>query len=164
MRIALTDITTGHRRVPCTLEADGAAVGLAVDGEVRSVEASLLLKREGRAIRATIEGKATIHRPCDRCGHDIDVEVEVDDALRYLPRADAPTEEEVVLSEDDLDVAFLEDDVLDTTLTFAEAFALALPVRVTCGAPACPHAAALEAAPAEEPAGHPAFAALKDLL
>lgn len=166
MRIVVDDIAAGGRQIhlDATSEDAKAVVAAALEGEVRSFTVDIDIQRTRQGATAEVTGTASAIRPCDRCGADIEFDVTVEESMTYLPESDSVGEGEIELSEKDLDIGFFEGGALDSDAVLSEAFALAAPLRVTCGGDSCPNARSLGETDASDTAGHPAFAALKDLL
>jgi uncharacterized protein len=107
---------------------------------------------------------------CVRCLEPVPWQVREEYSLEYRRRDAHPAELEVGLEDDELDVAFLTDDVLDVSDVAAEQVLLALPMRVVCDeecAGLCPQCGAnrnLEGACRCEPEVDPRWAALRDII
>jgi uncharacterized protein len=107
---------------------------------------------------------------CVRCLEPVPWQVREEYSLEYRRRDAHPDEVEVGLEDDELDVAFLTDDVLDLSDVAAEQVLLALPMRVVCDeecAGLCPQCGAnrnLEGGCRCEPEVDPRWAALRDII
>ncbi len=165
MRISIEDIPVrGYTLRLDPTQDHRETVGRALDGEVGELEGTLVIERVKGGVVVAATGRAVVQRPCDRCGQGIDVTVETDEHLHYKPAPSTAPSAEVELAEEDLDVGFYTDDVLDTDDVLSEAFALAAPLRVTCGDDSCPNLRFLEDRREDDTTGHPAFEALKKLF
>ncbi len=173
------------------------AVALAVEGSVSALEATVHVERAGRGADVIVAGEAVASRACDRCGQALSLRLTISESLRFertpssASASQVPSKGEVELDAEDLDVGWLDaDGGLAVEDVLAEAFALALPMRVTCSevAPgpmsgsvvagegsaatlvaadgvdvsACDAIAARITA-RQDPVGHPAFQVLKNL-
>ncbi len=69
---------------------------------------------------------------CSRCLEPFTLPVDVAFDVLYLPHTDNKGEGEVEIEEDDLDVAFYRDDVIDLGQLMREQFYLALPMKPLC--------------------------------
>ena len=82
---------------------------------------------------------------CSRCLAAVSWQVEDRFSAEYRPGGRAPGEGEFVIDDDELDVAFLNDCMLDLEDVAAEQVSLALPMRIVCDescAGLCPHCGA----------------------
>ncbi len=143
----------------------------AVEGEVQAVRATLQIHATGHG-HATVRVQAETRYTtvCDRCGEDLHRHLHTTVDLAYQPAGTGlrqqADDEGLQLEEDELDVGWYEDGSLALADVLTEALALALPSRTLCEDQAGCDArtdALLAAARGEQP-GHPAFAALKNLL
>lgn len=165
MRIALEDIPRNGRTLPFHLdqEVERGMVADAVEGELTALEGTLKVVRGKSSVTVFVTGTAQAHRPCDRCGDDVTYGVEVDTSLVYNVPTSIPSGE-YELSEDELDVGFLEEDAVVTEHVLSEAFALAAPVRVTCAGDACAATDPVGTQFVDDDVAPSPFAALKDLF
>lgn len=172
VRVNVEDIKSGGRQVRFTGEDEWAkeAVQIALEGPVRDLTGELAIERRRKDVLVTGKGHAVVSRECDRCGQPTDIEVEVKEALSYRAAGSETYSgaQEIELSEKDLDVGWYEGGELDLNSIVCELFTLGLPSRVVCTREEdCD--VLLSASPesestGDEPVGHPAFAALKDLF
>ena len=106
---------------------------------------------------------------CSRCLESAPWEVDESFSVDYRAPATAPVDAEVGLDGDDLDVVFLESDMLDLADLASEQILLALPMRVLCNescAGLCPRCGAnrnLDGACTCEPEVDPRWQALTGL-
>ena len=109
------------RRLDC--EQVTAPMGVRLKGEVRPRTGFFTVAGNCR-----IEGSMT----CSRCLEPVPWEVDEDFSVDYRAPAAAPLDAEVGLEGDDLDVVFLDSDMLDLEELAAEQILLTLPMRVVC--------------------------------
>lgn len=82
---------------------------------------------------------------CSRCLAQVPWQIEDTFTAEYRPGVQAPGEGEFEIDNDELDVAFLTDSILDLEDVAAEQVSLALPMRIVCDescAGLCPHCGA----------------------
>ena len=129
-------------------------------GEVRRRE-------PGWQLTATLAGSGTLL--CSRCLEPVPWQVDESLDLSLLPAGEVSGGEDVELEDDDLDVVFVSDRVIDLTDVAAEQLMLALPMRVLCReecAGLCPSCGADLNRGEEcscEPEDDPRWAKLRDL-
>lgn len=70
---------------------------------IGKLEAEVVLSPDGKAVAANGTLKASIVQTCAVSGDDLPVEIVEPLALRFVPETEAPTEEEVELTEEELD-------------------------------------------------------------
>lgn len=152
------------------LDDVSAIVAEAVDAQVSGFEArvDVGVPDGSKSVDVQVTLDLQYATPCDRCGEAVEVRLESTETLRYQPeeppRTSPSDPEEVELGEDELDVGWYRDGTLSLADVVSEAIALALPMRNACEDTAgCDARTAklLEGA-AEQPSGHPGFAALKN--
>jgi uncharacterized protein len=145
MRIDLTQLEAGGQTVE---ETFGATRALAPPARARGSEprealgASLRawVRPEGRLVRASGEIRGTIRAECDRCLKAVAVDVAGTFDQRYAwqdadpARARGVPGEGIELGADELDLARLEGDVLETSELAREQLELASPMSVRCDA------------------------------
>jgi uncharacterized protein len=107
------------------------------------VELSMDVAKSG-ADAFTVTGRATtrLELACSRCLDPFEVPVDAAFELRYVPQTENSGEGEREIAEDDLDVAFYRDGVLDIVELLREQFQLALPMKPLCSEACrglCPH-------------------------
>lgn len=165
MRIVVEDLPPHGRTFRFTADDAGSrvAAGHALDGDVTALDVSLTVERRHRGLDVQAKGHATVSRPCDRCGQQVELTVVADEKLGYTMAPEDSPKGEIELDAKDLDEGFFDGIALESDDVVSEAFALVAPLRVTCPDDACAHAVNLSAG-AEQAPGHPAFAVLKKLL
>ena len=87
--------------------------------------------RAGARVRVAGSVNATVEVDCDRCLKPLSVAVDQSFDLLYVPPLG--TDEEHELGEDDLSIAFYQDDVIDFDDLVREQIELALPMARLCG-------------------------------
>ncbi|MCP4899220.1 MAG: DUF177 domain-containing protein [bacterium] len=107
------------------LDADlvRGAVATVITGQVRRLEDAFAIEGSLAA-----EGDVT----CGRCLEPLPWSANEKFSVELRPAANAPSAEEVDLGGEDLEVAFIEDSVLDLEEFAAEQVVLALPMRALC--------------------------------
>jgi uncharacterized protein len=93
-------------------------------------------KAGGDAFRVTGRAATRLGLECSRCLEPIEVPVEANFELRYVPQVENAGEPEVEIGEDDLTTAFYREGALDVIDLLREQFMLALPMKPLC-AQAC---------------------------
>lgn len=94
-------------------------------------ELNLQATRAGDEVRLVGNLKATVEIDCDRCLKPSTMPVDQSFDLLYLPPA--KTSEEKELGDDDLSIAFYQDEVIDIDDLVREQVELALPMARLCG-------------------------------
>ena len=167
MRIAIDTMQAGGRRVTAGLSDAwaAAAAGRALDGAPTALDVDVRFELRGPVVHVTGTVTAQASAPCDRCGEPVALEVSAPVHLAYV-REGQPSHGEAQLHEGDLDVGWFSGEAIDAGDVLSEATALALPSRIVCtDTEACEiRARALLPEVGEAQEGHPAFAALADLV
>ncbi len=138
-----------------------APVEVHVVGTVRSVG-------PGFSVDGSFEATGTL--ACVRCLEPVEWQVREEFSLEYRRREAHPDDLEVALEDEELEVGFLTDEVLDLSDMAAEQVLLALPMRVVCAeecAGLCPQCGGnrnVEGACGCEPETDPRWAALRDIV
>lgn len=125
--------------------------------------------RKGNEVR--LRGKLTARAEvdCDRCLKALDVPVETDFDVTYIPASDYVSNEKAELQEDDLLLSVYEGDAINLDDIVREQILLALPVRALCGeeckglCPVCGINRNADTCACEDKETDPRWAALKDL-
>lgn len=138
MNLGVGDIPPSGRRI--VFDSDVWAIDAgrnAASGEVRSVTGDLLASDEGAGVvRFTGSARLVAELPCDRCSEATEVDVQADISLSYAPvvprRTTSLDEEEIELSEDELDAGWYEGTTIDMGSVLCEALSLAWPARIVC--------------------------------
>ncbi|HEX8089690.1 MAG TPA: DUF177 domain-containing protein [Blastocatellia bacterium] len=103
-------------------------------GDARLVgrpELDLQATRAGDEVRVVGHLKATVEIACDRCLKPLTMPVDQSFDLLYVPPA--KTSEEKELGDDDLSIAFYQDEAIDVDDLVREQVELALPMARLCG-------------------------------
>jgi uncharacterized protein len=140
------------------------------DRVVGPVEVRLegLVVRSASGSSASGRCDARTQLACTRCLEPVEWATSDRFEVELRPSEDAPADEDVALDETELDVIFLDDEVLDTHHLAAEQVLLALPMRIVCReqcAGLCPRCGAdlNQAACTCEPEVDPRWQALEGL-
>ncbi len=131
MKILLTDNKVKNRRLDIEESFQFSDVGVELAAEVH---ANLLLsQRTEHLYRLTGDMNATVVTNCDRCGKR--VEFNIDHDLRYQLRLEdeLQTASEYNCSEEDCEVLYLSEPVVETREILSEQLLLALPAHCLCG-------------------------------
>jgi uncharacterized metal-binding protein YceD (DUF177 family) len=172
VRIEVEDLPIRGRDVNVSLAEPWAieATQVALDAVPTELSGHLHVSRhKGGEVQVVLQAHAAGPRSCDRCGAEVSLVVDAAETLAYLPDgARVPEQGEVALEDEDLDLGWYSGGVLDLRDVLTEALTLHLPTRVACAdTAACDAAVAAAIRPVGEEvgklAGHPAFAALKNL-
>ena len=136
----------------------------AVEGDVSALSGHLhFVRGRRRAVDVSADASVSFVRACDLCGASVELALSASETLHYVPEGATDAREEQELSEQDLDVGWYADGAVVVADVVSELLALALPSRFACDdASNCTTAPVAETS--ASPAGHPAFAALKELL
>jgi uncharacterized protein len=122
----------------------------------------------GFSLVGSFEASGTL--TCVRCLEPVEWHVREQYSLEYRRREAHPDGLDIALDDDELEVGFLTDEMLDLSDVAAEQVLLALPMRVVCDekcAGLCPRCGAnrnLEGACSCEPEIDPRWAALRDIV
>lgn len=117
--------------------------------------------------RVTVAGhlSASATCVCERCGEGFPLTVESNLELVYVPSGSTQEHSDRELGENDLDVGWYDEGILNISDVISEALALSLPERLIClEVEGCERrtTALLASARADASTGHPGFASLKD--
>lgn len=85
---------------------------------------------KGLIVKGDLECAVYLH--CARCLKGFEMPIKESFELVYLMPKDAPHEEEVRLSSDEMDVAFLEGDIFDLDQLLSERVWLSIPMKPLC--------------------------------
>jgi uncharacterized protein len=126
--------------------------------------------RSGHRVRLRGRLAARAEVDCDRCLQAVDVPVETDFDVTYVPAADYLAEREAAeLQEDDLGLSVFDGEAIDVDELVREQVLLALPTRALCReeckglCPVCGADRNQETCACEPQEADPRWAALKDL-
>ncbi len=132
MEIVLSSIEKEPRRFEADVEvpAERLAIPEMVDPVAVHLEGSLVRHTEGFALTGRYAASGTVL--CARCLTPVSWSENESFVLDIRAPLVAPTDEEVSLAAEDLDVVFVEGDELDLVDVAAEQVLLALPMKVLC--------------------------------
>ena len=168
MKIAVNAIEQRPREVAIELGLpwSAEAARLALGGEVRALAGIAVLEATGTRVQARVQVSALALHACDRCGEAVEVSVQEEAELLFLPRSlDVDEGVEVELDEADLDVGWYDGGEINLATVVSETLALALPSRFTCDDKTGCEARTEALLGAQDGVGAASpFAALKDLL
>jgi uncharacterized protein len=141
MRIDVSQLESGGQTVEEAFageELAGLSAGRAERWDILGASLRAWVRPEGRLVRASGEVRGQIRAECDRCLKPVTVDVASDFDQRYASQDADPARlrgvrgEGVLLGEDELDLAKLEGEVLDTAELAREQLELAGPMAVLC--------------------------------
>jgi uncharacterized protein len=127
-------------------------------------------RRTGNEVRLRGQITARAEVDCDRCLKSIDVPVETEFDVTYIPASEYALNQTAELQEDDLLVSVYEGDAIDVNEIVREQILLALPARALCGedckgfCPVCGTNRNESACACEEKETDPRWSALKNLV
>lgn len=167
MKFVVANIPDAGRALQISSNADWVLLSAseALGGEAISCEGELILQPFGKNLRVTGLLSASANCFCHRCGESMVLNCESDLNLTYAPAGLSNSDTEVSLAASDLSTGWYDDGCIEIKTVIMESLALSVPSRVQCSdSSACDSrtAALLATAQSEEPAGHPAFSALKN--
>ena len=93
---------------------------------IERLEATVAIERQGEALAARGKLSAAIVQSCAVSGEDLPVTIDEPLALRFVPAAPEPAEEEIELAESDFDEIPFEGHVFDLGEAVAQSLALAI--------------------------------------
>jgi len=99
---------------------------------VDDVVVSGLLEQTGRGFSLVGQVTGTARLRCGRCLKEFTLALDEPVSLRLVPATQAPRDEEMQLSRDDLDVRYYEEPVVDLAELAAEQVQLATPLKPLC--------------------------------
>lgn len=112
-----------------SLPADACGDNVAA---VEAVELSGVVEKGGRGFLLEGEVAGSVRLLCSRCLQEFSFSFAEPVSLHLLPASQAPSEEEIQLGRDELDVHFFEEPVIDLTDLAAEQVQLAVPIKPLC--------------------------------
>lgn len=136
MRLPVAGIPVRGRLVVLSPALEWAvdAVRVALEASPSRLTGELLAMPPARFGRVDV--RAAIHtaapRCCDRCGEDVELVVDTEVTLSFVPPDGEPTDRGEVQIDEDLDFGIYEDGELDLGQAVLDAVGLAVPSRVTC--------------------------------
>jgi uncharacterized protein len=89
--------------------------------------------RSGHEVRLRGKISASAEVDCDRCLKTVNVPIETEFDVKYLPVEDYTSSEAAELQEEDLSVSFFEGETIDIDELVREQVLLAMPARALCG-------------------------------
>jgi uncharacterized protein len=128
----VSQMREAHAQVERTVSADGLASDadvFGVSGPVR-LSASIQKDRQQYRLKGTVQ--ATLELECSRCLVAYQMPVDEPFEVLYLPHADAKTDGEVEIEDDDLSTAYYRDQVIDLGQLVMEQFFMVVPMKPLC--------------------------------
>lgn len=155
MKIILDSLPPVGRQTPVGLDHPWAvaAARTALGVGPRALSGQLKVVRHPKKAEAlAVTGELAVgwEQGCDRCTRSLHVTLSGPVDLTYL-RGTPPTEAELDLAADDLDLAWVQDGSLDLAAVVSEQLALWLSDRVVCGDDGTARADASDTGPCEVP-------------
>jgi len=90
------------------------------------------LRREGSRVKVDGKVEARLQLECDRCLKPIEFPVESRFQLEYVTREDYQAQQDLELTEDDLDLTVFDGEVIDVDALVREELWLAVPTQLLC--------------------------------
>ena len=142
MLLDLGKIRQDHQTFARTFEP--AEVSMADDAYriVAPVRLEFEIHKDKSRFRLVGTVRTELELPCSRCLEPFRLPVDQTFDLRFLPQAEAATEVETEVAEEDLETSFYRDEQIDLNELLREQFLLALPMKPLCRedcAGLCPH-------------------------
>ncbi len=153
-----------HTYAPAELILDEESARLTEPPQIRGSAS-----RTGNEVRLRGNIKARAEVDCDRCLAALDIPIETDFDVTYIPASDYAANETAELQADDLLVSVYEDDSIDVDEIVREQILLAMPARALCGedckglCPVCGNNRNTQPCSCEDKETDPRWAGLKDL-
>ena len=99
---------------------------------VEPVDLSFEINNDKDRFRLIGDVRTTLELGCSRCAEAFRLPVDSHFDLRYWPIADASTEADAEIGDDDLETSYYSDDQIDLNELMREQFYLALPMKPLC--------------------------------
>jgi uncharacterized protein len=160
--LEIRPVTVSKSYAPGELDYHGAEFRQAAPLQVRAVA-----KLNGQEIRVKGHLETRLSAMCDRCLTPIEIGVQRDFDLRYLPLSSIAREEEVEISRDELELGFYRGEGIELADLVTEQVILSVPMKKICGqeckglCPVCGANLNLEECHSHETPVDSPFAALK---
>jgi uncharacterized protein len=91
------------------------------------------ISRTGHEVRLRGKISASAEVDCDRCLKTVNLPIETEFDVKYVPVEDYTASEAAELQEEDLSVSFFEGETIDVDELVREQVLLAMPARALCG-------------------------------
>jgi uncharacterized protein len=99
---------------------------------VEPVDLAFEIVKDKDRFRLIGDVRTTLELGCSRCAEAFRLPVDSHFDLRYWPMAEATTEADAEIREDDLETSYYSDDQIDLNELMREQFYLALPMKPLC--------------------------------
>lgn len=116
-----------HEYAPDELDLEDEAIRLIAPAAV-----SGRLRREGSRVKVAGKVDAQLQLECDRCLKPIDFPVASRFKLEYVTREDYQAQQDLELTEDDLDLTVFDGNIIDVDGLVREELLLAVPTQLLC--------------------------------
>jgi uncharacterized protein len=126
-KLDLAETTFEHTYQPEELTLDGEDMRL-----VQPLSVSGRAKREGERVKVTGSLSGHVEVDCGRCLKPVPLPLDATFDLQYAPVAELTASRSDEVADEELDLAFFEDQVIDIDELVREQVLLALPVRTLC--------------------------------
>jgi len=120
-------------RVERTVSVEALASDADVFGVNGPVRLGLTVHKDREQVRLTGTMQATLGLECSRCLAAFEMPVNEAVDVLYLPHADAKTDGEVEIEDDDLSTAYYRDQVIDLGQLVMEQCFMVVPMKPLCG-------------------------------
>jgi len=127
-RLEKTGNTFAHRFEPEEIILDEDHVRL-----TKPPSLSGRVSRSGHEVRLLGNINASAEVDCDRCLKTVNLPIETEFDVKYVPVEDYTSSEAAELQEEDLSVSFFDGETIDIDELVREQVLLALPARALCG-------------------------------
>ncbi len=114
---------------------DGSRLKRAEDSDLTflaPIEYELTVTKSGNSLWVRGPVRATLSTVCDRCLEEFTFSVESDMDIELLPRAEAPTAQEVELKSEEMDLYYFEGEEIDLDPYVFEEVMLDIPIKALC--------------------------------
>jgi uncharacterized protein len=135
--------------------------------QLKPLRVGAVAERVGSEIRVRGHLETVLGASCDRCLGPVEIPVERDFDVYYRPLSTIAREEEVEVSEDELNVGFFSGDGVELADVITEVVILSVPMKLVCGpdcqglCPVCGANRNVEECHCPQPKADSPFAALK---
>jgi uncharacterized protein len=132
MQLDLSKIRQPQTRVERTFEPSDVSMRDDAYEVVAPVHLAFDLHKDKDTFRVVGRVRTELELPCSRCLEPFRLPVDQAFDLRYYPQADASSEAETEVAEEDLETSFYRDEEIDLNQLLREQFYLALPMKPLC--------------------------------
>jgi uncharacterized protein len=142
MKLDLTKIRQAQTRFDRTFDPSDVDMRDDAYQVVAPVHLAFDLHKDKETFRVVGNVRTELELPCSRCLEPFRLPVDQAFDLRYHPQAEASTDPEIEVAEEDLETSFYRDEQIDLNELLREQFYLALPMKPLCREDCkglCPH-------------------------